>query len=35
VEDLERYARENPAATDLGEIKGLVRDLVSRVAPRN
>jgi regulator of sirC expression with transglutaminase-like and TPR domain len=35
VEDLERYARENPAAGDLAEIKGLVRDLVARVAPRN
>jgi regulator of sirC expression with transglutaminase-like and TPR domain len=35
VEDLERYARENPAATDLAEIKGFVRDLMARVAPRN
>jgi regulator of sirC expression with transglutaminase-like and TPR domain len=35
VEDLERYARENPAASDLGEIKGLVRDVINRLAPRN
>jgi regulator of sirC expression with transglutaminase-like and TPR domain len=35
VEDLERYARENPAAADLAEIKGFVRELVGRVAPRN
>ncbi len=35
VEDLERYARENPAATDLAEIKGFVRDLMARVAPNN
>jgi regulator of sirC expression with transglutaminase-like and TPR domain len=35
IEDLERYAREHPAAADLAEIKGFVRELVARVAPRN
>jgi regulator of sirC expression with transglutaminase-like and TPR domain len=35
IEDLERYAREHPAATDLGEIKSFVRELVGRMAPRN
>ncbi|GAB4442262.1 MAG: SirB1 family protein [Chloroflexi bacterium OHK40] len=35
LEDLERYARQNPAANDLVEIKGLVRELMGRVAPRN
>lgn len=35
LEDLERYARENPAARDLGEIKGLLRELMLRLAARN
>ncbi len=35
LEDLERYARQNPAAGDLAEIKGIARDMVERVAPRN
>jgi regulator of sirC expression with transglutaminase-like and TPR domain len=35
IEDLERYARENPAATDLAEIKGFLRELIGRIAPRN
>jgi regulator of sirC expression with transglutaminase-like and TPR domain len=35
VEDLERYAREHPAAGDIAEIRALARELVGRVAPRN
>ena len=35
VEDLERYARENPAASDLLEIRGIVHDLMARLARRN
>lgn len=35
IADLERYARENPAANDLAEIRGFVRELVGKVAPLN
>lgn len=35
LEDLERYARENPAAGDLVEIKGFIREVIGRIAPRN
>lgn len=35
IEDLERYARENPAAIDLAEIKGFLREVIGRIAPRN
>ncbi|NTU80655.1 MAG: tetratricopeptide repeat protein [Chloroflexales bacterium] len=35
LEDLERYARQNPAATDLAEIKSIARGMVERVAQQN
>lgn len=35
LEDLERYARRHPAASDLAEIKSLVRELMERLARRN
>jgi regulator of sirC expression with transglutaminase-like and TPR domain len=35
LEDLERYARRHPAATDLAEIRSLARSVVERVAPQN
>lgn len=35
LEDLERYARQNPAASDLAEIKSIARGMVERVLGRN
>lgn len=35
LEDLERYVRQNPAASDLDEIKGIARGMVERVVGRN
>lgn len=35
LEDLERYARNNPGAADLDQIRSFARDLVARIAPKN
>lgn len=35
LEDLERYARRSPAATDLGQIRAFAHDLIGKLAPRN
>ncbi|HMQ29338.1 MAG TPA: transglutaminase-like domain-containing protein [Chloroflexaceae bacterium] len=35
LEDLERYARQNPAAGDLATIKSIAAGVVEKVAPRN
>jgi regulator of sirC expression with transglutaminase-like and TPR domain len=35
IDDLERYARQNPAASDLAELRGIVRELLAKLAPLN
>jgi regulator of sirC expression with transglutaminase-like and TPR domain len=35
LEDLERYIRQNPAASDLAQLRAFAKELIAKAAPLN